>query len=494
MNYKVMGRFISKILAVEAVFMTPAMLISVFDKEYKAFISFVLSILIIMAVSALLFVLGRKAKQRFFVKEGLACVGLSWIAISLLGCLPFYISGEIPHFIDALFEMVSGFTTTGSSILPEVETMSRGMLYWRSFSHWLGGMGVLVFLLAVTPANGRSNRFTLHLLRAESPGPNVEKLAPRMRDTAMILYMLYMALTVINVIFLLLGGMSLFDSVCTAFGTAGTGGFGIKNDSMGSYSAYLQWVVTIFMILFGVNFNAFYLILYRKFKKAFRMEEVRYYFLIIFASIAIITMQILHTSAGIFDALRHASFQVASIITTTGYSTIDFNLWSQTCKTILILLMFVGACAGSTGGGIKVSRFVILCKTVKKELNAYIHPKSIKKINFEHKTVEHEVVRATNVYFITYMILFAFSVFAISFDGNDLITNFTAVAATINNIGPGLELVGPTQNFGLFSGFSKFVLMFDMLAGRLELFPLLLLFHPTLWKEIASGKIRKLKK
>ena len=232
MNYKVMGRFISKILAVEAVFMIPAMLISVFDKEYKAFISFVLSILIIMAVSALLFVLGRKAKQRFFVKEGLACVGLSWIAISLLGCLPFYISGEIPHFIDALFEMVSGFTTTGSSILPEVETMSRGMLYWRSFSHWLGGMGVLVFLLAVTPANGRSNRFTLHLLRAESPGPNVEKLAPRMRDTAMILYMLYMALTVINVIFLLLGGMSLFDSVCTAFGTAGTGGFGIKNDTI----------------------------------------------------------------------------------------------------------------------------------------------------------------------------------------------------------------------------------------------------------------------
>ena len=491
MNYKMMGRLIAQILLAEAAFMVPALIISLVGQDSQAILGFALSILVILAVAGMLMFFARKAKKGFYAREGMVCVGLAWIVMSLLGCLPFWISREIPSYLDGLFEIVSGFTTTGASILSNVEGLSKGMLYWRSFSHWVGGMGVLVFLLAVIPLSGGSH---INLMRAESPGPSVEKLVPKVRSTARILYVIYLTLTIIEIVLLLLGNMPLFDSLTISFGTAGTGGFGIKNDSMGSYSAYLQWVVTIFMILFGVNFNAFYLILYRKFKKAFRMEEVRYYFLIIFASIAIITMQILHTSAGIFDALRHASFQVASIITTTGYSTIDFNLWSQTCKTILILLMFVGACAGSTGGGIKVSRFVILCKTVKKELNAYIHPKSIKKINFEHKTVEHEVVRATNVYFITYMILFAFSVFAISFDGNDLITNFTAVAATINNIGPGLELVGPTQNFGLFSGFSKFVLMFDMLAGRLELFPLLLLFHPTLWKEIASGKIRKLKK
>ena len=481
MNYKMMGKFISQILFVEAAFMLPALLLSIVYGEQSAVRGFIGAIIITLIVAAIMYVLCRNAVKRFYAREGLVCVGMSWIALSIMGCLPFFISREIPDFLDALFEIVSGFTTTGSSILTDVEALSHGLLYWRSFSHWLGGMGVLVFLLAVVPRDRGGSGFTLHILRAESPGPSVEKLVPKVRSTARILYVIYLTLTIIEIVLLLLGNMPLFDSLTISFGTAGTGGFGIKNDSMGSYSAYLQWIVTIFMILFGVNFNAFYLILYRKFKKAFRMEEVRYYFLIIFASIAIITTQILHTSASIFDALRHASFQVASIITTTGYSTIDFNLWSQTCKTILVLLMFVGACAGSTGGGIKVSRFVILCKTVKKELNAYIHPKSIKKINFEHKTVEHEVVRATNVYFITYMILFAFSVFAISFDGNDLITNFTAVAATINNIGPGLELVGPTQNFGLFSGFSKFVLMFDMLAGRLELFPMLLLFAPRTW-------------
>ena len=380
MNYKVMGRFISKILAVEAVFMTPAMLISVFDKEYKAFISFVLSILIIMAVSALLFVLGRKAKQRFFVKEGLACVGLSWIAISLLGCLPFYISGEIPHFIDALFEMVSGFTTTGSSILPEVETMSRGMLYWRSFSHWLGGMGVLVFLLAVTPANGRSNRFTLHLLRAESPGPNVEKLAPRMRDTAMILYMLYMALTVINVIFLLLGGMSLFDSVCTAFGTAGTGGFGIKNDSMAGYSPYIQNVCTIFMLLFGVNFSCYYLLLLRRFKTVLKDGELRLYLGLVVASITAITINIYHMFGSIGEALHHAAFAVASIITTTGFATVDFDKWPEFSKSIIVVLMMIGACAGSTGGGFKCGRLLLLLKSIRRGIRKTLNPNKVEVI------------------------------------------------------------------------------------------------------------------
>ena len=457
MNYKVMGRFISKILAVEAVFMTPAMLISVFDKEYKAFISFVLSILIIMAVSALLFVLGRKAKQRFFVKEGLACVGLSWIAISLLGCLPFYISGEIPHFIDALFEMVSGFTTTGSSILPEVETMSRGMLYWRSFSHWLGGMGVLVFLLAVTPANGRSNRFTLHLLRAESPGPNVEKLAPRMRDTAMILYML--------------GGMSLFDSVCTAFGTAGTGGFGIKNDSMAGYSPYIQNVCTIFMLLFGVNFSCYYLLLLRRFKTVLKDGELRLYLGLVVASITAITINIYHMFGSIGEALHHAAFTVASIITTTGFATVDFDKWPEFSKSIIVVLMMIGACAGSTGGGFKCGRLLLLLKSIRRGIRKTLNPNKV------------EVIRISgiNIYVATYFIIIFGSFLLIAVDGFSIITNFTAVLSCFNNIGPGLDQVGPTCNFGLFSDFSKIILIIDMLAGRLEIYPILILFSRDVW-------------
>lgn len=481
MNYKVMGRFISKILAVEAVFMIPAMLISVFDKEYKAFISFVLSILIIMAVSALLFVLGRKAKQRFFVKEGLACVGLSWIAISLLGCLPFYISGEIPHFIDALFEMVSGFTTTGSSILPEVETMSRGMLYWRSFSHWLGGMGVLVFLLAVTPANGRSNRFTLHLLRAESPGPNVEKLAPRMRDTAMILYMLYMALTVINVIFLLLGGMSLFDSVCTAFGTAGTGGFGIKNDSMAGYSPYIQNVCTIFMLLFGVNFSCYYLLLLRRFKTVLKDGELRLYLGLVVASITAITINIYHMFGSIGEALHHAAFTVASIITTTGFATVDFDKWPEFSKSIIVVLMMIGACAGSTGGGFKCGRLLLLLKSIRRGIRKTLNPNKVEVIRNNGNAVNEKVISGINIYVATYFIIIFGSFLLIAVDGFSIITNFTAVLSCFNNIGPGLDQVGPTCNFGLFSDFSKIILIIDMLAGRLEIYPILILFSRDVW-------------
>lgn len=481
MNYKVMGRFISKILAVEAVFMIPAMLISVFDKEYKAFISFVLSILIIMAVSALLFVLGRKAKQRFFVKEGLACVGLSWIAISLLGCLPFYISGEIPHFIDALFEMVSGFTTTGSSILPEVETMSRGMLYWRSFSHWLGGMGVLVFLLAVTPANGRSNRFTLHLLRAESPGPNVEKLAPRMRDTAMILYMLYMTLTVMNVIFLLLGGISLFDSVCTAFGTAGTGGFGIKNDSMAGYSPYIQNVCTIFMLLFGVNFSCYYLLLLRRFKTVLKDGELRLYLGLVVASITAITINIYHMFGSIGEALHHAAFTVASIITTTGFATVDFDKWPEFSKSIIVVLMMIGACAGSTGGGFKCGRLLLLLKSIRRGIRKTLNPNKVEVIRNNGNAVNEKVISGINIYVATYFIIIFGSFLLIAVDGFSIITNFTAVLSCFNNIGPGLDQVGPTCNFGLFSDFSKIILIIDMLAGRLEIYPILILFSRDVW-------------
>lgn len=300
-------------------------------------------------------------------------------------------------------------------------------------------------------------------------------------------------MTLIQIVLLIAGGMSVFDTLCTAFGTAGTGGFGFRNDGFASFSPYIQWVVTIFMILFGVNFNAFYFILLRQFKKAVKIEEVKYYFLTILIAIGIISISILETSKGIFDALTHASFQVASIITTTGYSTTDFNLWSQTCKTVLVILMFIGACAGSTGGGIKVSRLVILFKTMRKELNSYIHPKSVQKIKVDGKPLDHEVVRSVNVYLITYFLIFSISVLCVSFDDYDLTTNFTAVAATFNNIGPGLELVGPASNFGFFSPSSKYILMFDMLAGRLELFPMLLLFHPEAWKDMFSKHRRPIK-
>ena len=476
-----MGRFISKILAVEAVFMTPAMLISVFDKEYKAFISFVLSILIIMAVSALLFVLGRKAKQRFFVKEGLACVGLSWIAISLLGCLPFYISGEIPHFIDALFEMVSGFTTTGSSILPEVETMSRGMLYWRSFSHWLGGMGVLVFLLAVVPRDRGGSGFTLHILRAESPGPNVGKLVPKMHTTARILYVIYVLLTIINIVFLLFGGMPVFEAVCTAMGTAGTGGFGIKNDSMASYSPYIQNVCTVFMLLFGVNFSCYYLLLIRHFKTVFKDQELRMYIAIVLGSIVLITWNLHGFYSTLGETVRHAAFQVATVITTTGFATTDFDLWPSFSKGILLALMFLGACAGSTGGGLKIGRTLLLLKNLRRKTRRILNPKRVEVVRVNGQKVSESVLENTNTYLIAYVVIVLGSFLLISIDNLSMMTNFSAVVACFNNIGPGFDAVGPTCNFSVFSGFSKVVLIFDMLAGRLEIFPILILASKSTW-------------
>lgn len=479
MNVKVIRYILGYVLKLEALFLILPCIVAVIYKETTGF--YYLFVLILCGLLG--FLMSRKKPDSFvfYLKEGCIATALSWIVLSLFGGLPFWLSGEIPSFVDTLFETVSGFTTTGASILSDVEALSRCSLFWRSFTHWIGGMGVLVFLLAIVPLSGGSH---INLMRAESPGPSVGKLVPKLRHTARILYLIYLGMTILEVIFLLAGHMSLFDALTTSFGTAGTGGFGIKNDSMMSYSPYLQWVVTIFMILFGVNFNAYYLILFRRFRKALQIEEVKYYIIIILVSIGIIFINIYNTVIGSADALRHASFQVASIITTTGFATTDFNLWPQTSKTILVLLMFIGACAGSTGGGIKVSRFVILLKTVGRELNSYIHPKSIKKIKIEGKPIDPEVVRATNVFFITFVIIFSFSVFAISFEGKDLITNFTAVAATINNIGPGLELVGPTQNFGGFQPFSKCVLIFDMLAGRLELFPLLILFHPAVWKDL----------
>lgn len=479
MNASMIRYILGQVIKLEGAFLLLPCLVALIYKEPQG-IYFLISVAICLVIGFLMTI--KKPKNNiFYLKEGCAATALSWIFLSFFGCLPFYISKEIPSFTDALFETVSGFTTTGASILSDVESLSHCTLFWRSFTHWIGGMGILVFLLAVVPMSGGSN---FNLMRAESPGPSVGKLVPKIRYTARILYIIYFGLTVLQILLLLCGGMPVFDSIVTAISTAGTGGFGIRNDSITSYSPYIQWVITIFMILFGMNFNAYYLILFRQFKKAFSMEEIRYYLLIILISTAIIFLNIWDMVGNAFQALTQAAFQVAAIISSTGFSTADFDLWPQTSKVILVSLMFVGACAGSTGGGIKVSRFLILFKTMRKELNSYIHPKSVKKINMEGKPLEHEVIRSVNVYFITFVSIFVTSVFLLSFEEqNDLITTFTSVATMMNNIGPGLSLTGPTCNFGFFTDFSKYVMIFDMLAGRLELFPILILFHPGLWKK-----------
>lgn len=414
----------------------------------------------------------------FFARDGFAAVALSWIVLSIFGALPFVISGEIPNFINALFETISGFTTTGSSILTDVEALSRSAIFWRSFTHWIGGMGVLVFILTVLPMAGG---YHMHLMRAESPGPSVGKLVPRVRETAMILYGIYVAMTVVQIILLLIGQMPLFDALTITFGTAGTGGFGILNDSIASYTPYQQWVITIFMILFGINFNVYYLILIKKVRDAFRYEELRCYLGIIAAAIIMIVINTWGMFDTIGETIRHSAFQVASIITTTGYSTTDFNQWPQLAKSILVLLMFIGACAGSTGGGIKVSRIVLMVKTIGKEMSRVIHPRSVKIIQMEKKKVDHEVIRSVNVFIMAYLILFAISVLLVSIDNFDPTTTFTAVATTLNNLGR-LDAVGSASNFASFSPFSKIVLMFDMLAGRLEILPMLILFTPAIWK------------
>lgn len=478
MNRSIIRYILGQVLKLESAFLLLPCIVALIYHERQG-VYYVVTIAIGLVIGILMTFVKPK-NMVFYLKEGCVATALSWIVMSLLGCLPFWFSGEIPSFTDALFETISGFTTTGASILSNVEALSHCNLFWRSFTHWIGGMGVLVFMLAIIPMSGGSN---INLMRAESPGPSVGKLVPKIRYSARILYYIYIGLTLAEIIFLLAGRMPLFDSLCTALGTAGTGGFGIKADSMASYSVYLQWVVTIFMILFGVNFNAYYFLIFGDVKKAAAMEEVKAYFMIIGVAILGIVICIWNTSSGFFDALTKASFQVASLITSTGFATVDYNVWSSTAKTILIFSMMIGACAGSTGGGIKVSRFISVFKTVKKELDSYIHPKSVKKIKMDGKPIEHDVVRSINVYFITFILLFAVSLFLVSFEGHDLTTNFTAVLATINNIGPGLNMVGPAENFGFFKPFTKYVLMFDMLAGRLELFPLLILLHPALWKQ-----------
>lgn len=481
MNYKMMGRFIGHILLVEAVFMIPSLIISLVKQEDMACIGFAASIGIILILSLLLLVLCKGSRRSFKAKEGLVCVSISWIVMSLLRCLPFYISGEIPFYLDALFETVSGFTTTGSSILAEIEGLSMGILYWRSFTHWLGGMGVLVFVLAVG-ASGESNKgFTMHLLRAESPGPQVGKLVPKMKKTAEILYLIYILLTIVNIAFLLFGGMPLFEAVCTAFGTAGTGGFGIKNDSIAGYSPYIQNVCTVFMLLFGVNFSCYYMLLLRQFRSVLKDEELRLYLGVVFGSIVLITLNLKGFYATFGETLRHAAFQVASIVTTTGYATTDFDLWPTFSKSIILGLMVIGASAGSTGGGFKCARVLIVVKGLRRNLRRAISPQKVQVVRINDRMVDEKVLENTNAYLSAYVIILFISFILVSIDQFSVVTSFTAVLSCFNNIGPGLEAVGPTCNFGDFSWLSKLVLIGDMLAGRLEIFPILILFSRTTW-------------
>ena len=477
MNFPVIRYILGWVMVIEGLLMLIPWVVGLIYQESTAVYFLIVSV----AAIAVGFLLScrRPVKRDFFVREGCITTALCWLIMSLIGCLPFCLSGEIPSFTDSMFEIISGFTTTGASILSDVESLSRCMVFWRSFSHWIGGMGVLVFLLAVIQMAGGSG---MNLLRAESPGPSVGKLKPKLRQTARILYIIYMFMTLVEVIFLLLGDLPLFDALTLTFGTAGTGGFAIKNDSIMSYAPYIQWVIAVFMALFGVNFNFYYLILLRRWKQALFMEEVRGYFIIILSAVTIIVVNIGISAMPLCDLVRHAAFQVSSIITTTGYATADFNLWPETSRLTLVLLMFIGSCAGSTGGGIKVSRIIMLFKSAVNELKSYVYPNSIKQVKLDGKPVEKEVLRSTYIFFIVYMLIFSASVFIVSFDGYDFVSNFTAVAATYNNIGPGLEMVGPVGNFGAFSDLSKWVMMFDMLAGRLEIFPMLLLFYPPSWK------------
>ena len=410
------------------------------------------------------------------------CAGASWIVLSLLSCLPFYFSREIPSYMDALFEIVSGFTTTGASVLPAVEPLSKGILYWRSFSHWLGGMGVLVFLLAFTQSGGKGQGFTMHLLRAESPGPNVGKLVPKMRKTAAILYLLYICLTILNVIFLLFGKMPLLEAVCTAFGTAGTGGFGIKNDSIAGYSPYLQNVTTVFMALFGINFSCYYLLLIGNFRSVFKDEELRMYLGILVGATLLIAWNLRGFYPTLGETFRHAAFQVSSIMTTTGFATTDFGRWPAFSQSILLLLMVIGACAGSTGGGLKCARALLLFKGLKRNIHQVLHHRRVQAIRINDQVVEEKVLDNANAYLSAYVIILFLSFLVISLDGYSIGTNFSAVLACFNNIGPGLEAVGPTCNFGGYSALSKLVLILDMLAGRLEIFPILVLFSHSTWK------------
>lgn len=477
MNYRMIKYVIGWILIFEAIFLAVPLITAIIYKE--ATLLAIIATIAICLLTGLVFTASKPSNKVLYSREGHIIVALSWIVLSLFGALPFYVSGEIPSFVDALFETVSGFSTTGATILSDVEALPNSLLIWRCFTNWVGGMGVLVFIMAFVSLSGGQN---MHIMKAESPGPSVSKLVPGVKTTALVLYSIYFVMTIIEFVFLIAGGMPLFDSVCTAISTAGTGGFGIKNDGFAGYSTYIQIVVTVFMLLFSVNFSSYYYFLTRKFREGFN-SELRMFIFVVAAAVLVISLNIRSMFGSMGEAVRHTAFTVAGIISTTGFTSTDFNLWPELSRTVIVLLMFFGGCAGSTAGGIKLSRIIILFKSLGKELEVMIHPKQVKKITVDNRQIGHDVVRSVNVYMVSYVFIFVISLILVSFDNHDLITNFTSVASALNNIGPGLELAGPVENFGFFSAPTKLVLIFDMLAGRLELFPMLILFNRATWKK-----------
>ena len=485
MNYRMIFSILGKVLCVEAAFMLPALVISLCCGERAAVFGFVLTVLLLAALGVPLALLRVKRKE-IFARDGLVTVGLVWLTVSLLGALPFFFSRTIPSYIDALFETASGFTTTGATILTEIASLPRGILYWRSFTHWLGGMGVLVFLLILSPFGQGSGGEAMHLLRAESPGVKIAKLVPRMRRSTGILYLIYVGLTVIMFLFLIAGKMPVFDSVCMALGVAGTGGFSVLNDSAAAYSPYCQWVITAFMLLFGVNFNIYFLLLLREAKRALRNEELRIYGAIVVAATAVITVNLLGTFATIGETVRHAAFQVAAVMSTTGLTTVDFNKWPELSKTILVLLMFCGACAGSTAGGLKVVRVAMIFKSVRSSIHKVLHPNAVCLMRMDGEVLDEETARSVNSYLIVYWLVLLGTLLLVSLDGMDFATNFTASLTCLNNVGPGLNVVSPAGSFAPYSGFSKLVFTFAMLTGRLELYPMLALLCPSAWKKISK--------
>ncbi len=477
MNYRIISYVLGCVLNIEAAAMVLPFLCSlIYNEQIKWVFPVCIALCLIVGLPL---ILAKPKNKNMFAKEGFVAVALSWITMSIFGALPFMLSGSIPGFIDAFFETASGFTTTGASILTDLDSLPRSVIFWRSFTHWIGGMGVLVFLVALLPMSGGSN---LHLIRAESPGHSVGKLVPRVRSTAKILYGIYIGFTITEFILLMIGGLDWFEASTLTFGTVGTGGFGIKNSGFDDYSAYVQIVITVFMTLCGIDFTFYYLLLMRKVKTAFKLEEVWVYLGAIVVAVTVIFFNIQSTFASSGDALRHSAFQVSSIITSTGYATVDFNLWPQLSKTILVLLMFCGACAGSTGGGMKVSRILILFKSIVKEVKVLAHPKATIKVKLNGKPLEHETLRGVNVFFVAYMLIFAATMVLISCDNLGFTSNFTAVVATLSNIGPGLDAVGPMSNFSAYSPFSIFILSLVMIIGRLEIFPMLVLFSRHTWK------------
>lgn len=478
MNRKMVYYMTGRIILLEGALLLVPLIVSLIYQDVGT-VPFLITIAICAAVGGALSCFFRKTSQVIFAKEGFLITALAWLSVSAIGAIPFVLSGQIPSYIDAFFETVSGFTTTGASILTHVESMSHSLLFWRSFTHWMGGMGVLVLMVAIMP--NLSSR-TIHVLRAEMPGPTMGKLVPRLRDTAKILYVLYFVLTAAEFVLLLAGGMPVFDSAIHALGTAGTGGFGIKGDSIASYSPYLQWVIAAFMMLFGVNFNLYYLLILRQFRSILRSEELWTYVIVVLSATGLIAWNILPLYQNLSEATRQAFFQVNTITSTTGFSTADFNQWPELSKTLLVLLMFMGGCAGSTAGGLKVSRLVMLYKIVKRELRHLLHPRSVGAVRFEGKTVDNTTLISVANYFALYAGLFVVFLLIVSFQpGFNLQSNFTAVASCFNNIGPGLDLVGPAANFAAYKPVLKLVLSFAMLFGRLEIYPMLISMSPSTW-------------